>query len=62
MNGKGWTEVEKAQLREMAELHIRVPFIARSLGRTVPAVLYQAREMGLPVTWKDRESEMAHEE
>ena len=61
MNGRGWTEIEKAQLREMAELHIRVPFIARSLNRTIPAVLYQAREMGLSVTWKDQKSEMARQ-
>jgi hypothetical protein len=52
---RAWTVLEEQQLREMMELGIRVPFvpfIARSLQRTVPSVTAKAVALGLSLVWR----------
>ena len=46
--------MKEAQLREMAELGIRVPFMARSLDRGFASIIQQAQVMGVPLILEEQ--------
>ncbi len=50
MRSRRWTESDIAELRRMAEMHLRVSAIARRLDRTVSSVRHKAFLEGISLT------------